>query len=238
MILLASLLACKEPPVVDPVEAALAERVLDSAETPLRLFIAVSSLAAESCAVSTVESYRFTGGGAEALRAVTPTVEVGESQQEWRFTDVGLDGNNGVLTLQTSADHKSFDVLYYSGQDIVFEAALTVLQCDVVETVDEAGNVFLDGETAVGGSADYTNDNETTSIVALGDKPFAGLHFSPPTVVAPTAGWAIWKSSGDDNTVDESLTLEGAQYIDVDGGVWPGIASGSSWDRPIDVRLP
>lgn len=242
------LLACKEPPIVDPVEAALAERVMDTAETPMRLFVAVSSIAAEGCAVEPITetltdgstwTYTFTGGGAQALGAGTPAVEMVDGTQSWTFTNVGLDGDNGALTLKTTSERASYEVLYYSSEDIVFEADITVLQCEATFHRDEAtGAAWLDGEAAVNGTADYTTDTSTTSLVALGDKPFAGLHFAPPTVSHPTAGWAIWKDLGDDNVPDEQLTLEGAQYIDPETRTWPGIASGSNWDRLVDVRLP
>ena len=243
MILL--LLACGQPPLVDTVEAKLADGVLERAEVPVRLFVAISAIIAESCGVTSVEDYTFVGGGARAMGVDTATVSVLETgDQEWVFSAAGLeDVGAGELTLETTADHGSFEVTYYAPLDIVGTGTIPVVECAVTDADPSEDGIALEGEVATGGSLEFTSDTVTTKAVAEGDKPFAGLHFSPPTAPAPTAGWVQWTDEGSENERGDLLVLDGAQYIDIDADVWPGNVSGLAtngavWDRDVNVPLP
>lgn len=242
MILL--LLACAHPPLVDAVEEKLADSVLDRGETPIRLFVALSSLMAEGCGVEVIEDYTFVGGGARALgvsRAEKTVLDSGDI--EWAFENAGLDDvGTGGLTLKTTADHASFDVSYtLETAGITVTGTVPILLCDVTDADPSEDGVALTGDVATGGTLEFTEDAIGTKVLAEGDKPFEGLHFNPPTDTNPWAGWAKWSDDSDDASRGQALELDGASTID--GDVWPGLASGIAsngveWEREVDVDLP
>jgi len=247
MTFLPLLVGCFNPGLVDPVEAQLASGILDRAETPVRLFVAISGLVAEGCGVPTdedfdMEDYTFVGGAATALNATQMTLTVGDSSQEWLFPAAGLsDIGAGELRLTTTADRGSFEVIYYAPSDIVVTGTIPVYECDVTNA--SSTGIDLRGEVATGGSLEYTSETVTTKVAALGVKPFAGLHYNPPTAAAPTSGWAKWSDEGSEREDGDVLELEGALDIDLDEGVWPAEASGTTvtgqtWSRGVSVGFP
>lgn len=252
MILL--LLACGRPPIADPVEQQLALEVLERGEVALRIFVAISGIIAESCGVPitdtyTIADYTFVGGAAVAMGVSKADLSANASDQEWTFDTAGLeDVGEGQLKLTTTADRSSFEIVYFTNTDIVVAGTIPVIECDVVDS-DATEGVLLTGEAATGGQIEYTRDNVTTRVLAEGEKPFAGLHFSPPNAATPTAGWAHWSDEGSTDENGDELILDGAADIDLDGGVWPAVAMGlvsnstaqtqdDEWDRAVEVALP
>ena len=242
MILL--LAACAHPPLVDAVEEQLAEEVLGRGQTPIRIFVALSSLMAEGCGVPDIETYTFVGGGARALGVTTAIKTVLDSGDiQWTFENAGLDDvGAGELVLKTTSDHASFEVTYIlETAGITVTGTVPVLLCDVADSDPSEDGIALQGDVATGGSLEFTEDAVGTKVLAEGDKPFEGLHFNPPTDTTPWAGWAKWSDDSEDATRGQALELDGAAFIDTD--LWPGTASGIAsngveWDRVVDVRLP
>ncbi len=238
------LVACAHPPLVDAVEEQLAAEVLDRGQTPLRIFVALSSVAAEGCAVPDIETYTFVGGGARALGITAAEKTVLESGDiEWAFANAGLDDvGTGELSLKTTTDRASFDVTYtLETAGITVTGTIPVLLCDVEDADPTEEGIALQGDSATGGTLEFTEDAIGTKVLAEGDKPFEGLHFNPPTDTIPWAGWAKWSDDSDDAARGQALELDGASLID--GDEWPGVASGIAsndieWDRIVSVKLP
>jgi hypothetical protein len=238
--------ACGTPPIVDAVEGELAGEVLLRAETPLRLFVAISSVVAETCGVEDVTTYTFVGGGALALGATDPETTVpaeGEVGNELLvFQSAGLeDVGFGTLTLETPPDHASFDVTYTGGGFDV-SGTVPIITCPVTDG-DPGEGVVLTGNVVTGGTLEFTSEGLTTKVLAEGDKPTEGLGFSPPIAPTPTSGWAKWSDDGTDVNRGQALELDAAEDGAIEGGFWTGTASGTAtsgvnWSHAVDVALP
>jgi hypothetical protein len=234
-----ALLGCVEPPVVDPVTDQLAAMVLDAAEPDFRLLISVSGVIAETCAVGRMSEYTFRGEAAAALGVTRPTVsESASGQKTWAFPDVGLDGVVGNLVLTTDSERSTFSTTYSVDSATVMTGAFHLMGCNVASDSggDSAAVESADATAIVSGNIDVSSGAATHHLYIDGPRPESATIWSPPTGLAPAAGWAHW--SDNEQRPTEEVTLEDASQIDYPTRSWPAKATGTGWERSVEVSLP
>lgn len=229
---LVALAGCTNPPTLDVVAEELGDRTLEDAEVPTRFLVAVTGLLAETCGVEEIDQHTFVGGGAAALGVVSLVREEeetdGATETAWVAADAGLDGDAGELRIVADAA-RSAHVVSWQGESGTLAATLTLALCDPT------------GATArISGIASWTKDGEARALDAAGPEEAPGLVWAPTDAALPTSGHAAWtRTYGTDGRGDDvSLVLGDAAEIDVDAGVWPGVASGSGWSWAVEVPLP
>lgn len=229
------LLACVEPPVIDPVTDTLSDHVVASAEPELRLFIGLAGVIAETCVVDRMSEYTFAGQAAAALGVTQATVTESESgAKTWAFSGVGLDGADGTLVFTTDSDRMSFSTAYTDGAELRVSGEYHLVDC--VGGASDTASSGADPVALVSGNIDVAGTNATHHLYIDGSTAYAALNWEPPTALAPTAGWAHW---GDDaSRPTEELLLDDASGIDAAAGTWPGTATGSGWSKSVSVGLP
>jgi hypothetical protein len=229
-----ALLGCVEPPVVDPVTDKLAAMVLDSAEPEFRLFISVSGVIAETCAVDRMSEYTFRGEAAAALGVSRPTVsESASGQKTWAFQDVGLDGVAGYLVLTTDSERSTFLTTYSVDSATVMTGVFHLTDCNAAS---DSGGDSADATAIVSGNIDVSAGSATHHLSIDGPLPSSATIWSPATGLAPAAGWAHW--SDNEQSPTEEVTLEDASQIDYPTRSWPAKATGTGWERSVEVSLP
>ncbi len=237
--LLLPLAGCVEPPVLDAVTQKLADQVVKTAEPQIRLTVGVAGLIAESCAATDMNTYLFQGQDAQAMGVTMALVTDGPT---WTFSHVGIDGADGTLTLATDTNRVAFTATYdVTGQGSV-SGTLKILNCS--SAADTGGATLPSADTYVAdvnGSLDFnsTTSSDTTHAEIAGTGTYNSLTWSPPTVLAPTAGWVDWTNK--QQSPDEEIVLAGASQIDPSTLTWPGTATGtgtSAWSANVTVRLP
>jgi hypothetical protein len=233
-----ALLGCVEPPVVDPVTDKLAAMVLESAEPEFRLFVAVTGVIAETCAVDRMSEYAFQGETAAALGISRPTVtESASGQKTWAFPNVGLDGAAGNLVLITDSERSTFSTTYDVSNVTVMSGAFHLMGCTAVG--DTGGDSAAGPEgysSVVSGNVDFNVGSATHHLYIDGPQPDSATIWSPPTGLAPAAGWAQW--SDDEQRPTETVTLEDASHVDYPTRSWPAKATGAGWEQSVEVGLP
>lgn len=257
-LLLLTLFGCVEPPILDPVEEKLSDRVMAVAEPQIRLFIGIAGVIAESCTTESVNGYTFEGDVAHALGITSGEVVTNTSgDHTWTFSHVGIDGTDGDLVLTTDSERTSFAVTYTAPNDTLVSGEFHILSCEPPESTSRAGDTggsdtsgtdTADTGTDTGstggvgyvvnvsGNMDTTTASETDHMAIDGDKPYSSLTWAPPTAIAPMGGWINWGDA--EQNPDNEVTLEGASNINYDTLTWPAKASGSRWARTVDVKLP
>lgn len=223
------LAGCVNPPTLDAVAEELGARTLADAEQPTRFLVALTGLLAETCGVDEIDQHAFVGGGAAALGVAALVRVEGETETAWVAADAGIDGDLGELRIVPDAA-RSAHVVSWRGDGGTLAATLTVGACDPT------------GATArVSGIGSWTEDDgEARALDATGPEDAPGLVWAPTNAPLPTSGHAVWtRAYGTDGRADDdTLVLADAAEIDVEAGVWPGVASGQGWSREVDVPLP
>ncbi len=263
---LLTLLGCVEPPILEPVEEKLADRVMEVAEPQIRIFLSVAGVVAETCLTDSMSSYVFEGAVPKAFGVTAAQVETSASgDHTWTFPHVGIDGAEGELVLVTDSGRTSFSATYTAPDNTLMDGEFHILSCDPPEStarrfaadsgVDTGGTDTSGSDTGdtatdtgstsgagyvtnVSGNMDATTTTESDHLDIDGDKPYSSLTWAPPTAAGPAGGWIHWQDAVEDSKVDDEVTLEGATNIDYTSATWPGIASNARWQHDVSVKLP
>jgi hypothetical protein len=218
---IAWLLACAEPPLLDAVAEGLAADAVDEAEPAVRLVTGITGILAEGCAVTDMGTYVYTGAAAAALGATTPTVLVEDNAQTWTFDSVGLDGDTGELVVVTDLSRAAFAITW-TGSSATLTAGLEAQTCDAQTSA------------AFTGTGTWTVGSEASTLTLLAIAPTVGLTYAPSLDPAPSSGQLRWTKDIDKLVI----LLDDASSIDADAGTWPGNASGKGWTHPVELALP
>lgn len=184
--LLVSLFGCTEPPILDPVEEELANRVIATAEPQIRLFVGIAGVIAETCTVYRMSGYPFQGEAAAALRVTSANVtESTAGDKTWSFEDVGVDGTDGNLVLSTDSDRLTFEVTYTASNDTLISGEFHVLGCEPTVATTTSRAADDTGDTGGGDTGGGTegvevcdgvdNDGDTLIDEDLADSDRDGL---------------------------------------------------------------
>jgi hypothetical protein len=215
------LLGCTQPGLLATVQDELARDVLDRSGYSTRLFVGVMGVLAETCATDAVDGYAFSGAAAGALGVyAAEVVRNDDGSKELTFAAVGLDGTEGDLTVDVDSTESTYTTTYYD-ENRSLKLNLGFAACTTERAI-------------VSGSGAAVFDGETAKLTSLGNSPFVGVEWSPPTADLPSAGWAHWVSAGE----DESITLDSAENIDADELLWPATVKGRSWSREASILMP
>jgi hypothetical protein len=217
-----SLFACAEPPVLDAVTEELSAGAVSAGTQPLRMMTALVGALSEGCSVESIDGYTFTGPSANALGLGAPVVEHGETSQTWTFLGVGLDDADGTLVVTTDLDRQDL-ALTYTTDSVLLTAGIVEQVCET--TTDRA--VFS-------GTGTWTEGGVASQLNIVAVSPEVGLEFSPTLLIAPASGQVRWADE-DDGWV---ILLDDAATIDHAADTWPGLASGKDWSREIAIALP